>query len=124
MRARLNAKKTIQFIQPSEDTSRLTEAERWKLQAERMREEALRLAAGGGSVAILVSTVKTVNEVTARLRERLPAELGSRVLAVTGEMRGKERDDIVGHPVLAAFAPFRDRQPGGVPGLLGRHFLR
>jgi CRISPR-associated endonuclease/helicase Cas3 len=118
VRARLNAKKTMQFIEPSEDTSRLTQAERWELQAERMCEEALRLAAGGGSVAILVSTVKMVNEVTARLRERLSSELGARVLAVTGEMRGKERDDLVGHPVLAAFAPFRHRQPGGVPAFL------
>jgi len=116
--ARLDAKKTIQFIEPSQDASRLNDAERSKLQTEQICDEALQLAKGGGSVAVLLSKVKMVDQVTARLRELLSAELRTRVLAVTAEMRGKERDDLKGDPVLAAFAPFRVCQPGSVPAFL------
>ena len=115
---RLEAKKTIRFIQANHHTASTTDSDGLKLYVEQICSEALGLSEGSRSVVILVSTVKMVNEVATRLRERLPAEFEGRVLSVTGEMRGKERDDLMRHPVMAAFAPFRPRNPGNAPAFL------
>jgi CRISPR-associated endonuclease/helicase Cas3 len=107
--ARVNAKKTLRFLPPSEDAD----------YAERIGKAAVGLAQGGKSVVVMVSTVKMVNQVANYLRAQLPPEHRNRVLPVTGEMRGKERDELMSDPVLAAFAPNRERRlPGAEPAFL------
>jgi CRISPR-associated endonuclease/helicase Cas3 len=105
---RMDAKKSLRFLPSTEDED----------QADIIAKAAQKLAQSGKSVAVLLSTVKMVNQVADKLRVQLPKEQRDRVLPVTGEMRGKERDDLIAHPVLAAFAPNRQRLANALPAFL------
>jgi CRISPR-associated endonuclease/helicase Cas3 len=103
---RLKAAKALSFLRPPEGA----EPEKPDAFAARMAAAALKLSRPRSSVVVFANTVDMVNRVCASLKSpplSVPAE---HVLALTGEMRGKERDELVEHPVFARFCQrHRDR---------------
>lgn len=81
-----------------------------ELIAKKIVEQALSYEGEGCSVIVFVSTVELVNEVTAVLANTLGKDSESRILKMTGEMRGAERDELATGEKFKRFLPYRDRQ--------------
>ena len=115
---RLNAPKALRFILAPEVASASKPAEKREKLAEKMAQEAFALADGKWAVAVFADTVDLVKAINMALRKLLPKEHKERVLMLTGEMRGHERDELVGNEVLTAFAPGRKRDVVALPAFL------
>ncbi len=115
---RLNATKSLRFIPVPEVASAIKPAEKREKLAEKMAKEAFALADGKWAVAVFADTVDLVKAINTALKKLLPKEHKDRVLMLTGEMRGHERDELIDDPVLKAFAPGRDRDVVASPAFL------
>lgn len=115
---RLNAPKSLRFILAPEVASGSKPAEKREKLAEKMALEAFALADGKWAVAVFANTVDLVKAINAALRKLLPKEHKERVLMLTGEMRGHERDGLIENEVLKAFAPSRKRDVVALPAFL------
>jgi CRISPR-associated endonuclease/helicase Cas3 len=79
------------------------------------------------SVIVFAQTVELVNLVCDKLKAALEAKapaggeapdrnaIGHRILKMTGELRGKERDEMVNHPIFLAFSPDREKRDRATP---------
>lgn len=106
---RLNASKRIRFVFDEQAANAEKPADPAKILGERMAAAALMLGANGAAVVVFADTVNLVNIIASKLKEGLTPALRDRILSLTGEMRGFERDNLTGHPVIRAFDPKRDR---------------
>lgn len=103
---RLQARKALAFLKPPEDA----EPEKLDGVAGRMAAAAVALAYPHSAVVVFVSTVDMVKRVLKSLQLPPLSVPAGQVLALTGEMRGRERDELVEHPVFALFRQrHRDR---------------
>ena len=94
---RLNARKRL-VLHPLDDPKRLPDT---------LAELALRHKDSGAAVLVFAHSVETVEKVTGLLRKQTSDK---QVRTLTGTMRGKERDDLVGDDVFRRFLP-RDESP-------------
>lgn len=105
---RLDAPKRLKFVNPPPGTKQKAE----EVYAAAMASEAVALARSSSAVVVFANTVERVNRVTAALKadpHKVPDE---HIVTLTGEMRGKERDELVETPVFALFRKRRrDRGP-------------
>jgi len=115
---RLNAPKSLRFILAPEVASASKSSEKREKLAEKMAREAFALADGKWAVAVFADTVDLVKAINTALRKLLPKERKERVLMLTGEMRGYERDELIANEVLKAFAPERKRDVVALPAFL------
>ena len=115
---RLNAPKSLRFVIAAEVLSASKPAEKREKMAEKMAQEAIDLADGKWAVAVFADTVDLVKAINTGLRKLLPKEYKERVLMLTGEMRGHERDGLIDDEVLKAFAPGRKRDVVALPAFL------
>ena len=115
---RLNAPKSLRFVIAAEVASATKPAEKCEKLAEKMAQEAFALADGKWAVAVFADTVDLVKAINTALRKLLPNEHKERVLMLTGEMRGHERDGLIDNDVLKAFAPSRERDVVALPAFL------
>lgn len=115
---RLNAPKSLRFIPAPEVAAASKPAEKREKLAEKMAQEAFALADGKWAVAVFADTVDLVKAINTALRTVLPKEHKERVLMLTGEMRGHERDGLIDSEVLKAFAPGRERDVVALPAFL------
>lgn len=115
---RLNAPKSLRFAIAAEVLSASKPAEKREKMAEKMAREAFALAAGKWAVAVFADTVDLVKAINTALKKLLPKEHKERVLMLTGEMRGHERDELIDDEVLKAFAPSRERDVVALPAFL------
>jgi CRISPR-associated endonuclease/helicase Cas3 len=115
---RLNAPKSLRFIPAPEVAAASKPAEKREKLAEKMAQEAFALADGKWAVAVFADTVDLVKAIDTALRKLLPKEHKKRVLMLTGEMRGHERDGLIDAEVLKAFAPGRERDVVALPAFL------
>ena len=115
---RLNAPKSLRFILAPEVASASKPAEKREKLAEKMAQEAFALADGKWAVAVFADTVDLVNAINTALKKLLSKEHKERVLMLTGEMRGHERDELIDNEVLSAFAPSRKRDVVALPAFL------
>lgn len=86
--SRINAKKAI-HLEPLVDPKKL---------AEQLTHKALEYKDKKRAILVFTTTVEDV----VKIREKLPKD---RVLVLTGTMRGKERDELVNHPIFKRFLP-------------------
>ena len=100
---RLKATKALGFLNPPEGA----EEEKPDAVARRMAAEAVELAYPKSAVVVFANTVDMVTRVSTALESSPFSVPADRVLRLTGEMRGKERDELVDRPV---FAQFRQRR--------------
>jgi len=115
---RLNAPKSLRFVIAAEVASASKPAEKCEKLAEKMAQEAFALADGKWAVAVFADTVDLVKAINTALRKLLPKEHKDRVLMLTGEIRGHERDGLISNEVLKAFAPERKRDVVALPAFL------
>ena len=115
---RLNAPKSLRFVIAPAVASASKPAEKREKLAEKMAQETFALADGKWAVAVFADTVDLVKAINAALRKLLPKEHKERVLMLTGEMRGHERDGLIDNEVLKAFAPSRERDVVALPAFL------
>ncbi len=120
---RLNAPKSLRFVVSADVGSASKPAEKREKMAERMAQEAVALADGKWAVVVFADTVDLVKAITTELTKVLPKELKERVLMLTGEMRGYERDNLERDEtreskVLKAFSPDRERNVATEPAFL------
>jgi CRISPR-associated endonuclease/helicase Cas3 len=115
---RLNAPKSLRFVIAPEVASACKPAEKCEKMAEKMAQEAFALGDGKWSIAVFADTVDLVKAINTALRKLLPKEHKERVLMLTGEMRGHERDGLITNEVLKAFAPGRERDAVTLPAFL------
>jgi CRISPR-associated endonuclease/helicase Cas3 len=115
---RLNAPKSLRFVIVAEVASASKPAEKCEKLAEKMAQEAFALADGKWAVAVFADTVDLVKAINTALRKLLPKEHKDRVLMLTGEIRGHERDGLISNEVLKAFAPERKRDVVALPAFL------
>lgn len=115
---RLNAPKSLRFILAPEVASSSKPAEKREKLAEKMAQEAFALADGRWAVAVFADTVDLVKATNTALKKLLSKEHKERVIMLTGEMRGHERDGLIDNEVLKAFAPSRKRDVVALPAFL------
>lgn len=115
---RLSAPKSLRFILAPEVASASKPAEEREKMAEKMAQEAFALADRKWAVAVFADKVDLVKAINTALRKLLPKEHKERVLMLTGEMRGHERDGLIDNEVLKAFAPSRERDVVALPAFL------
>jgi CRISPR-associated endonuclease/helicase Cas3 len=96
---RLQAPKALAFLEPPEGA----EPEKPDALAARMAAAAVSLARPHSAVVVFVSTVDMVTRVSESLKSPPLSVPVDNVLTLTGEMRGKERDELVKHHVFALF---------------------
>ncbi len=106
---RLHASKKLRFLRDEPAAKAEKPANGAQMLGERMATEAISLGKHGAAVVVFADTVVLVNIIAEELKSRLGSDAQNRVLSLTGEMRGYERDNLVGHPVMKAFDPKRDR---------------
>jgi CRISPR-associated endonuclease/helicase Cas3 len=100
---RLDAPKRLKFVNPSAEADQKLE----DAYANTMAREAVALAGTNSAVVVFANTVERVNLVVTALKSmplQVPEE---RIVTLTGEMRGKERDQLVKQPVFARFCKRR-----------------
>lgn len=88
------------------------------MMAKAMAHEAIALAEGKNAVVIFADTVSLVKAITVALDNGIANEWSNRVLMLTGEMRGAERDRLANNEILKAFSPARDRNRATIPAFL------
>jgi CRISPR-associated endonuclease/helicase Cas3 len=115
---RVNASKILRFIFDEPSSRAVKPAERAKALGDRMAAEALKLGTDGAAVVVFADTVNLVNIISGVLKAGLKPDHRDRVLSLTGEMRGFERDRITAHPVIMAFDPKRDRTTAPQPAFI------
>lgn len=115
---RLNAAKALRFVISEAAAGATKDAEKRAALAERMAHEAIALAEGKNAVVVFANTVDLVKAVTAALEKGIAKELRERILPLTGEMRGAERDKLAKNAVLKAFWPKRERTSVTLPAFL------
>lgn len=112
-RHRLNAEKYIKwhcFDQPKKDKKKPSRKEIEEQMAATIVEHASQYYEGHSlSIVIFVSTVGLVNQVGEKLAEKLGEDSASRILRMTGEMRGIERDRLTENEKFKVFLPYRNR---------------
>lgn len=111
-RERLRAMKYIEWLyfeHPKEGGKKATRKDMDARIAGVIVERAIQYEDKSFSVIIFVSTVGLVNEIGARLSDQLGGEASGRILKMTGEMRGFERDRLVEDEKFLMFKPERDR---------------
>ena len=107
---RMTAKKTL-FLHPCEDEK--------KALAVDVVDRALQHKESGNAVLVFLRTVEATMTAVASLEKELPAH----VAALTGTMRGYERDELVkSNPVFARFMPRSDR-PSKITTVEGTVYL-
>ena len=100
---RLDAPKRLKFVKASAEADQKLE----DAYANTMASEAVALAGTNSAVVVFANTVERVNRVVAALKSK-PLEVPEeRIVTLTGEMRGKERDELVEQPVFARFCKRR-----------------
>jgi len=112
VKKRFRAEKTLRLLQVEGISASRKAAQVRDALATAMAREAIALAAGKHAVAVFANTVELVKAVAAAIEKHLPKEQRERVLPLTGEMRGAERDAVAKSSTLAAFDPARVR---GIP---------
>lgn len=96
---RLDAPKRLEFVNPSSGSEQKPD----DAYANALAKEAVGLAGTGSAVVVFANTVERVNQVKTAL-QAVPLNVPkARIVTLTGEMRGKERDELVGRPVFALF---------------------
>jgi CRISPR-associated endonuclease/helicase Cas3 len=115
---RLNAPKSLRFVLAEAAVSASNPSEKRAAMAEKMAREAIILADGKSAVVVFANTVDLVKAVTVAIEKHISKEWSKRVLMLTGEMRGFERDKLTTNEVLAAFSPKRDRSRATTPAFL------
>ena len=115
---RLNAPKSLRFILAPEVASASKPGDKREKLAEKMAKEAFALADGKWAVVVFADTVDLVKSINTSLRKLLPKEHKERVLMLTGEMRGHERDGLIDNEVLKGFSPSRLRGAVALPAFL------
>ncbi len=111
-KARLTAEKKIELIHiaPTEKKNKKkAQKEIEELLITKIVEKAAQYEKESCSVMIFVSTVKLVNKIGEQLGEKLGESSTERILKMTGEMRGFERDRLMDNEKFKAFQPQRDR---------------
>ena len=107
---RFRAKKTLRFVVDQEVTSAKKGAAQAEALARAMSAAAVELGKTHRSVVVFANTVDAVERIETALKAALPKEERKRVLALTGEMRGYEKERVAASDVIAAFAPQRARE--------------
>jgi len=115
---RFNAPKSLRIILAPEVAAASKPAEKRERLAHKMAQEAFALADGKWAVAVFADAVDLVKAINTALRKLLPKEHKERVLMLTGEMRGHERDGLIDAEGLKAFAPGRERDVVSLPAFL------
>ena len=115
---RLNASKSLRFMLAEAAAAAKKPAEKLIATAEAMAQEAIALADGSNAVVVFADTVNLVKAITGALENGIAKEWPNRVLMLTGEMRGAERDTLAKNEVLKAFSPKRDRDGATMPAFL------
>ncbi len=111
-RRRLNAEKYIEWLyfdQPKNDKKKPSRKEIDEQMAATIVERASQYEGRPLSIVIFVSTVGLVNQVGEKLTEKLGEDRANRILRMTGEMRGIERDRLTENEKFKVFLPHRDR---------------
>ena len=111
-RRRLNAEKHIEWLcfdQPKKDKKEPSHKEIEEQVAATIIEHASQYEGCSLSIVIFVSTVGLVNKVGEKLAEKLGEGSADRILRMTGEMRGIERDRLTENEKFKVFLPHRDR---------------
>ena len=114
---RLNAPKSLRFVM-AKAAAPNKPAEKLITMAEAMAHEAIALADGNNAVVVFADTVNLVKAITGALEKGIAKDWPNRVLMLTGEMRGAERDTLAKNEVLKAFSPKRDRNVATMPAFL------
>jgi CRISPR-associated endonuclease/helicase Cas3 len=96
---RLQAAKALAFLKPP----KAEEEEKKDAYVARMAHEAVALARSDSAVVVFANTVDLVNRVSAALNSSPHSVPENQILTLTGEMRGKERDELVDHSVFGLF---------------------
>ena len=81
-----------------------------ELTARKIVAQAISYESESCSVIIFVSTVELVNEIASVLADELGKDSENRILKMTGEMRGHERDKLAEGEKFQRFLPYRDRE--------------
>ena len=115
---RLNAPKSLRFVLAHEAAAASKPAEKRAALAEKMAREAITLADEKHAVVVFANTVDLVKAITVALEKGIAKEWRDRVLMLTGEMRGAERDKLAENEVLKAFWPKRERGDVTLPAFL------
>lgn len=115
---RFLASKTLRFVIDEAALAATKPADEKSALAERMCAEAIDLAKEKPAIVVFANTIEMVELIEKALKRSLGKQTEERVLALTGEMRGKERDGIAGHSVLAAFNPDRQLRVANIPRFL------
>jgi len=115
---RLNASKSLRFVLAEAAAAAKKPAEKLIAMAEAMAHEAIVLADRNNAVVVFADTVDLVKAITGALERGIAKEWPNRVLMLTGEMRGAERDTLAENEVLKAFSPKRDRNGATTPAFL------
>ena len=103
---RLQAPKALVLLKPPQGE----EEEKADALAARMAREAVALARSNSAIVVFGNTVRMVDEVVCALASPPHSVPASQILKLTGEMRGKERDELVDHTVFSDFQKrHRDR---------------
>jgi CRISPR-associated endonuclease/helicase Cas3 len=111
---RLNAQKALRFVVAGAAVAATKAGDRKAALAKKIATQAVELAGQDRAVVIFADTVDLVKAIA----KELPDKWQNRVLALTGEMRGHERDELVKSEVLAAFDPQRSRTGNTAPAFL------
>lgn len=110
-RNRLNAEKHIEWVyfdQLRKD-KKATRKETDEQMATTIVERAAQYEGQSLSIVMFVSTVGLVNQVAEKLMEKLGEGSAERILKMTGEMRGFERDQLTENDKFKVFLPYRLR---------------
>ena len=103
---RLQAAKSLKFLCPP----KTEEPEKSDAVAGRMAAAAVALARSNSAIVVFANTVELVKRASKALKSAPHAVPEDHVLTLTGEMRGKERDELVEQSVFARFRQrHRDR---------------
>jgi CRISPR-associated endonuclease/helicase Cas3 len=116
-RRRLYAEKELQWL-PIDIPDSAKSRQIRELTASKMVEKAIAYEGTGCSVIFFVSTVELVNAIGSALAEELGKDSERRILKMTGEMRGAQRDKMAEGEKFKRFLPSRDRETQ-----LGTHYL-
>ncbi|MCS6305695.1 MAG: type I-U CRISPR-associated helicase/endonuclease Cas3 [Nitrospira sp.] len=110
-RDRLNAKKYIEWVYFDQLTKdkKATRKEIEEQMATAIVERAAQYEGQSLSIVMFVSTVGLVNYVAERIIEKLGDGSAERILKMTGEMRGFERDQLTENDKFRVFMPYRVR---------------
>ena len=112
-RRRLLAEKLIEWIDIEQQPDKRPKERQATIKRKTVEKIVAKAATYEGqpvSIVIYVSTVGLVNEIAEKLTEKLGKDAVRRILRLTGEMRGKERDELAESEKFKAFLPYRNRE--------------